>query len=179
MAIVRHRPQGASETVRGVFSGVVITSGLISLAFVALWFWIASAVGRAGKGARITATVLCAVDVAWGLVMILVAASERDAVVILPALVLLAIPATLIGLLWGPESARRFFDDVPATAGGYHPQAPMSPPAGFVAPQDPDAVTTRISLPPSCRTCRAALQPGWNHCGRCETPAQGGRPVGA
>jgi hypothetical protein len=167
----------------GMFSGVIIASGLVSLAFVALWFWIASALGRASRGARITATVLCAIDVAWGLVILAVAASERDAVAILPAVVLLAIPATLIGLLWGSESARRFFDGVPAMpapmAGGYYPQAPMSPPVGFAAPQDPDAVTARIQLPTACRTCRAALQPGWGHCGRCGAPVQPGRPVGA
>jgi hypothetical protein len=170
----------------GMFSGVVIASGLVSAAFVALWFWIASALGRASKGARITATVLCGIDVAWGLVMLAIAAGERDAVAILPAVVLLAIPATIIGLLWGSESSRHFFDGVPAAPAqmnsGYYPQAPMSPPVGFVAPQGPqhpDAVTARISVPASCRTCRAALQPGWNQCARCGAPVQPGRPVGA
>ncbi|HEY2222567.1 hypothetical protein [Actinomycetospora sp.] len=163
----------------GMFSGVVIASGLVSLAFVALWFWIASALGRAGRGARIVATVLCGLDIAWGLVMLVFAASEREAVAFLPALVLLAIPATIIGLLWGSESSRRFFDGVPAMPAGQYAQAPMSPPVGFAAPQAPDAITTRIAIPPSCRTCRAALAPGWAHCGRCGTPVAPGRPVGA
>ncbi|MCD2196201.1 hypothetical protein LQ327_22770 [Actinomycetospora endophytica] len=164
----------------GMFSGVLIFSGLVSAAFVALWFWIASALGRASKGARITATVLCGLDIAWGLLMVVLAASEREAVVVLPALVLLAIPGTLIFLLWGSENARRFFDAVAVPMpGAYYAPAPMSPPVGFVAPQEQDAVTTRFTVPPSCRTCRSGLQPGWTHCGRCGAPVQPGRPVGA
>ncbi len=193
----------------GMFSGVVIVSGVISLAFVGLWFWIASALGRASKAARIVLTILCGIDVLSGLAMFALAASDYDgASAILPAVVLLAIPATLLGLVWGPESARRFFDGVPAIAGpmsgGHYAPAPMSPPVGMPQqqfgqqpfpqqqfrqqpfpqqqrPQQqyPDAVTTKITASTSCRTCRAALQPGWNQCSRCGTPAQPGRPVGA
>jgi hypothetical protein len=185
----------------GMFSGLIIVSGVISLAFVGLWFWIASALGRASKAGRIVATILCGIDVLWGFALFALAASDSDGgSAILPALLLLVVPATLIGLLWGSESARRFFDGVPATPVGHYAPAPMSPPVGVPRPQMPqqaqypdahypdaqypdaqypDAVTTRFALPPTCRTCRAALQPGWGQCGRCGTPVQPGRPVGA
>ena len=115
----------------GFFSGGLIVVAVISLAFVGLWCWIAVALGRASRGARIVLTVFCGIDIAWGLLMLLLAASDSDMVTgVVPALVLLAIPATLMGLLWGSQSARRFFDHVPSAYG----PAPMSPPVGFVQP---------------------------------------------
>ena len=73
----------------------------------------------------------CGIDIAWGVLMLLAAVTDSDlATGIVPALVLLAIPATLMGLLWGSESARRFFDRAPSA---YAP-APVSPPVGFAQP---------------------------------------------
>ena len=37
----------------GIFSGGLIVIGVISLAFVGLWFWIATALGRGSRAARI------------------------------------------------------------------------------------------------------------------------------
>ena len=115
----------------GFFSGGLIVVAVISLAFVALWCWIAVALGRASRGARVVLSVFCGIDIVWGVLMLLLAASDSDMVTgVVPALVLLAIPATLMGLLWGSQSARRFFDHVPSAYG----PAPMSPPVGFVQP---------------------------------------------
>jgi hypothetical protein len=115
----------------GFFAGGLIVVAVISLAFVGLWCWIAVALGRASRPARIILTVFCGIDLVWGLLMLLAAASDEDMVTgIVPALVLLAIPATLMGLLWGSESSRRFFAGVPSA---YTP-APVSPPVGFAQP---------------------------------------------
>ena len=115
----------------GFFSGGLIAVGLISLAFAGLWCWIAGALGRASRAARIVLSVFCGIDVAWGVLMLLAAVTDSDlATGLVPALVLLAIPATLMGLLWGSESARRFFDRAPSA---YAP-APVSPPVGFAQP---------------------------------------------
>jgi hypothetical protein len=115
----------------GFFSGGLIAVGVISLALAGLWCWIAVALGRASRAARIVLSVFCGIDIAWGVLMLLAAVSDSDlATGTLPALVLLAIPATLMGLLWGSESARRFFDPAPSAYG----PAPVSPPVGFAQP---------------------------------------------
>lgn len=118
----------------GVFSGGLIVVAVVSLAFVGLWFWIASALGRASRAARVVATVLCGIDLAWGLIALVGSLADRDGVPVLAALLTLVIPAVLIALLWGAENSRRFFDGAAAVPVQSGP-APMSPPAGFGAPQ--------------------------------------------
>ncbi|NMO90379.1 hypothetical protein [Actinomycetospora sp. TBRC 11914] len=118
----------------GFFSGGLIVIAVISLAFVGLWFWIASALGRGSRPARIVATVFCGIDLAFGLIALVGSLADRDGAPVLGGLLGLVIPAVLMALLWGAESSRRFFDGAPAvpTQGG---PAPMSPPAGFGRPQ--------------------------------------------
>jgi hypothetical protein len=189
----------------GFFSGGLVVVAVISLVFVGLWFWIASALGRGSQAARIVATVFCGLDLLWGVVVLISALADGEAAPVLVAVLVLAIPATLMGLLWGSESSRRFFDGVPATAwspapmsppvGFVRPQGPMSPPVGMprppLAPQQhgrppfdpqsyPEGLTAPMRLTTRCRTCQAELRPGWAHCGTCGTPAQQPpRPVGA
>ena len=119
----------------GVFSGGLVVAGVLSLAVVGLWFWIASALGRASRAARIVATLLCGLDVVWGLFALVGSLADRAGAAALGALRLLAIPATLMGLLWGAESSRRFFDGMPVGLPAQRGPAPMSPPAGFGQPQ--------------------------------------------
>ena len=45
-------------------------------------------------------------------------------------MLLLAIPGTLMGLLSASESARQFFDGVPAMPAPRYAPPPMSPPVG-------------------------------------------------
>jgi hypothetical protein len=192
----------------GFFAGGLIVVAVISLAFVGLWCWIASALGRASRPARIVLTVLCGIDLLWGVVALLGGIAEGDGAPLLGALVLLAIPATLMGLVWGSESSRRFFD-----GGSAYTPAPMSPPVGFARPQGPisppagmarppfapqrqpshpgygrppfdpqsypEGVTAPLRVTARCRTCQSELRPGWAHCGTCGAPVQPPRPVGA
>jgi hypothetical protein len=118
----------------GFFSGGLVVVAVISLAFVGLWFWIASALGRGSRAARIVATIFCGLDLAWGLLALVTALGDRDGMPILAALLALVVPATLVALLWGAESSRRFFDGAVPVPGQGGP-APMSPPAGFGRPQ--------------------------------------------
>ena len=191
----------------GFFAGGLIVVAVISLAFVGLWCWIASALGRASRAARIVLTVFCGIDLLWGVVALLGGLADRDGASLLVSLLLLAIPATLMGLVWGSESARRFFDGgsayTPAPlsppVGFARPQGPMSPPAGMARPpfgppqhghpgygpppfdpqSSPEGVTAPLRVTARCRTCQAELRPGWAHCGTCGAPAQPPRPVGA
>jgi hypothetical protein len=190
----------------GFFAGGLIVVAVISLAFVGLWCWIAAALGRASRPARIVLTVLCGIDLLWGLIALVGGLADGEGAPLLGALLLLAIPATLMGLVWGPVSSRRFFDGVCAPApmsppvGFPQPQGPMSPPAGmprppFAPPQHghagygrspfdpqsyPEGATGPLRLPSMrCRTCQAEMVPGWAHCGACGAPAQPQRPVGA
>ena len=185
----------------GFFSGGLIVVAVISLAFVGLWFWIASALGRGSRAARVVATVFCGIDLVWGLIALLGSLADRGGAPVLAALLALVIPATLMALLWGAESSRRFFDGVPSSA----TPAPMSPPVGFAQPQYgrpqydrpqygrppfpqqqwsrqqfPEGVTAPMRLPaPRCGTCQAELHQGWAHCGACGASVTPPRPVGA
>lgn len=175
----------------GFFSGGLIVVAMISLAFVGLWFWIASALGRGSRAARVVATVFCGIDLVWGLIALLGSLADRGGAPVLAALLALVIPATLMALLWGAESSRRFFDGVPSSA----TPAPVSPPVGFAQPQYgqpqfpqqqwsrqqfPEGVTAPMRLPvPRCGTCQAELHQGWAHCGACGAPVTPPRPVGA
>jgi hypothetical protein len=190
----------------GFFAGGLIVVAVIGLAFVGLWCWIAAALGRASRPARIVLTVLCGIDLLWGLIALVGGVADGEGAPLLGALLMLAIPATLMGLVWGSESSRRFFDGVRAPApmsppvGFPQPQGPMSPPAGMARPPSvppqpgrhqqgqqpfrpqshPEGVTAPLRLPSMrCRTCQAEMVPGWAHCGACGTPAQPQRPVGA
>jgi hypothetical protein len=117
----------------GFLSGGLVVLAVISLALVGLWFWIAVALGRGSRAARIVATIFCAIDLAWGLVALVGSLGDGDGVPLLAALLALVVPATLIALLWAAESSRRFFDGVPAVPVQGGP-APMSPPIGFGQP---------------------------------------------
>lgn len=190
----------------GFFAGGLIVVAVIGLVFVGLWCWIAAALGRASRPARIVLTVLCGIDLLWGLIALVGGLADGEGAPLLGALLMLAIPATLMGLVWGSESSRRFFDGVRAPApmsppvGFPQPQGPMSPPAGmarppFVPPQHghtayahspfdpqsyPEGATAPLRLPSMrCRSCQAEMVPGWAHCGACGAPAQPQRPVGA
>jgi hypothetical protein len=195
---------GAVGGLIGIFSGGFIVLGLISAAFVVLWFWLASALGKASRVAQIITTVLCGLDLLSGFFMLISAAGDREAAAgVLPAILMLAIPAAIIALLWAPESSRRYFEGVrtvppmaPMAQGAWRPQYPagqypaqqhpMSPPVGFATPQAPnpqtdDALTGPIRLPaPRCGTCQAELTTGWGFCGTCGASVQQPqRPVGA
>jgi hypothetical protein len=180
----------------GFFSGGLIVVAVISLVFVGLWFWIASALGRGSRAARVVATVFCAIDIVFGLITLVGALAERAGATALPGVLTLVIPAVLLALLWGAESSRRFFDGVPSSA----TPAPMSPPVGFAQPpfqqygrpqqqwgqqqwgqqQIPEGVTAPIQLPGArCGTCQAQLRPGASHCSACGAQVTPQRPVGA
>lgn len=176
---------GAFGELISMFAGLVVVSAVVSLVFVGLWFWIAAALGRASRAARVLATVFCALDGVWGLLALVIAMTEREAAPVLAAVVLLAIPGTLMGLLWGSEGARQFFDGVPAVPAPRYAPPPMSPPVGIprpriAQPRFPEDVTAP-SRPPMtrCRTCQTEMRPGWVRCGGCGTPVQPPRPVGA
>ncbi|MDT7743449.1 MAG: hypothetical protein QOE59_2527 [Actinomycetota bacterium] len=176
---------GAFGGLISMFSGAIVVGAVISLAFVGLWIWIAVALGRASRAARVVLTVFCALDAVWGLLALVVAAAEQEAAPVLAAVLLLAIPGTLMGLLWGSESARQFFDGVPAMSAPRYAPAPMSPPVGvprprMAQPRFPEAATAPLRLPSMrCRTCQSEMRPGWAQCGACGTPVQPPRPVGA
>lgn len=190
---------GALGGAIGLFAGGLIVIGVIWAAFIVLWFWLASALGKASRAAQIITTVLCGLDVLWGLFMLVSVAGARGAAAgLLPAIVTLAVPATIILLLWAPESSRRYFDGVPAMVpGAWHSstpmgqpyaaqQYPMSPPVGFAnprvaGPHVDDATTGPISLPaPRCGTCQAEVKAGSGSCSSCGSSVQQRqRPVGA
>ncbi len=137
----------------GFFSGGLLVIGVISLVFVGLWFWIAAALGRASKPARIVLTIFCAIDLLWGVIALVGSLAEREGAPLLGGVLLLAIPATLMALVWGSEASRRFFDGVPSA---YSP-APMSPPVGFAQPQHPmgqGPMSTRRPGWAARRSCR-------------------------
>jgi hypothetical protein len=176
---------GAFGGLISMFSGAIVVSALVSLAFVGLWIWIAVALGRASRAARVVLTVFCALDAVWGLLALVVALAEQEAAPLLAAVLLLAIPGTLMGLLWGSESARQFFDGVRAAPVAHYAPAPMSPPVGvprprMAQPRFPEDITAPLRLPSMrCRTCQSEMRPGWAQCGTCGTPMQPPRPVGA
>ena len=179
---------GAFGGLISMFSGAIVVAAVISLAFVGLWIWIAVALGRASRAARVVLTVFCALDGVWGLLAVVVALTEQEAAPLLVAVLLLAIPGTLMGLLWGSESARRFFDGVPAVSAmpiARYAPAPMSPPVGvprprMAQPRFPEGATAPLRLPSMrCRTCQSEMRPGWAQCATCGNPVQPPRPVGA
>ena len=176
---------GAFAGLISMFAGLVVVSAVVSLAVVGLWFWTAAALGRASRAARVVATVLCALDGVWGLLAVVIAVSEREPAPVLAAVVLLAIPGTLMGLLWGSEGARHFFDGVPAVPAPRYAAPPMSPPVGIprpriAQPRFPEDVTAPQRPPMTrCRTCQTEMRPGWARCGGCGTPVPPPRTVGA
>jgi hypothetical protein len=176
---------GAFGGLISMFAGLIVVSAVVSLAVVGLWFWIAAALGRASRAARVVATVLCALDGVWGLLAVVIALTEREAAPVLAAVVLLAIPGTLMGLLRGSESARQFFDGAPAVPAPRYAPPPTSPPVGIprqriAQPRFPADVTAPLRLPTTrCRTCQTEMRPGWARCGGCGTPVPPPRPVGA
>jgi hypothetical protein len=169
----------------GLFAGYLLIQGIITLAFSGLWFWAATALGRASRAARVVVTVLCGLDIAFGLAVLAIATTERaDGSVFLAVLGLIALPALLIVLLWGPASARQFFRPTPLVPlapawgpTGWAPPAPQSPPVGIPAVQG-EPVTTPMRLPVLCGRCRPALVPGAAFCGGCGTPTTAGRSAG-
>lgn len=143
------------------FAGVALVVGVFQLVVSGLWFWVATALGRGSRAAQVVATVLCGLDVVFGLLATLIAATNDEAGSAgLALLFAVALPGTIIALLWAPASARAFFATPRAVVGGpvgpawqapppaWHQQpgwapqqtwarpgpAPLSPPVGVPAP---------------------------------------------
>jgi hypothetical protein len=155
----------------GALSGLAVVGGLVSLAFVGLWAWAATALGRASAAARIVVTILCGIPVVLLLILQFAAAADgsgsSSAFVVGVAG---SVPGLIIILLWAPTSSRSYFAP--------HRIAPPVARRAVPLPRlETEPVTTPLRRPTLCARCRTAVVPGGAFCGGCGTPVATRVPV--
>ena len=178
---------GAFGGLISMFSGAIVVAAVISLAFVGLWIWIAVALGRASRAARVVLTVFCALDGVWGLLAVVVALTEQEAAPLLVCCAAARDPRHADGPALGlgecaPGSSTACSAVLAMPIARYAP-APMSPPVGvprprMAQPRFPEGATAHspsVHALPDLPVRDAARLGAVRHLPRVQPP----RPVGA